>query len=181
MGRGVRKQREEERTGRVVLVTGGVRSGKSAYACARAAACGERVLFLATCAPRPDMAERIARHRAERPAHWRTREAQRHLAGACEPGHDAIVVDCLTLLVSQMLARGAGEAEIEEEVRSLLAAPPCPLFVVTNEVGWGVHPQGELALRFVDALGRVNQAAARRADEVVLLVAGRPLALEAER
>lgn len=164
--------------GRVVLATGGVRSGKSAYVCERAAECGERVLFVATCAPREDMRRRIARHRAERPAQWTTREVQRGLAGVLEPDYDAIVVDCLTLLVSQMLARGEGEAEVREELRSLLAAPPAELFLVTNEVGWGVHPPGETALHFVDVLGRANQMAARRAEEVVLLVSGVPVTLK---
>lgn len=164
--------------GRLVLVTGGVKSGKSAYACRRAEALGDRVLFVATCDPDDrSMRERVARHRAERPAHWTTRESARGVAGALGPGHDAAVVDCLTLLVGQLLGRGAGEDDVLAEVAAL-ADPPCPTFVVTNEVGSGVHPVGELALRFVDVLGRANQLAAARADEVVLLVSGLPLALK---
>lgn len=162
---------------RLTLVTGGARSGKSRHACRGAAECGPEVLFLATCAPRDGaMRARVERHRAERPATWTTREVPRGLAGALEPGFDAAIVDCLTLLVSQMLVAGASEDDVHAEVSDLIAAPrPYPLFVVTNEVGSGVHPAGELALRFVDAQGRANQLVAEAADEVVLVVSGIPV------
>jgi adenosylcobinamide kinase/adenosylcobinamide-phosphate guanylyltransferase len=73
---------------------------------------------------------------------------------------------------------GLGEEAVHREVEALLTDPPCPVLVVTNEVGSGVHPHGELALRFVDVLGTTNQLAARLADEVILMVAGQPLVVK---
>lgn len=160
----------------LVLVTGGVRSGKSAYACRRAAELGARGLFVATCRPQDDaMRARIARHRAERPPSWQTREVTRDLHRALDPSFDAAVVDCLTLFVSRLLWRGASDADVLDQVTRLVEAPPLPLFVVTNEVGSGVHPLGELSLRFVDVLGFANQRIASRAHEVVLMVSGVPV------
>ena len=167
---------------RVTLVTGGVKSGKSAYVVEQAAHCGPDVLFVATCRPGDDagMLDRVERHRAERPSSWETLEVAEDVGSVLSADRDAAVVDCLNLLVSQMLVRGASEAEIHDRVDAFVSAAPCRLFVVTNEVGSGVHPHGELALRFVDVLGRVNQRAARAADDVILLVAGIPLAVKGE-
>ena len=158
---------------RIVLITGGAASGKSRYACERAAACGPNVLFLATCVPRDDeMRAKVRSHRAERPAAWRTEERTRDVARVLSPGYDAAVVDCLTLLASQLLVEGASETDILAEVESLCDAPQYPLFVVTNEVGWGIVPENPLARRFREVAGRVNRLAALRADEVVLMVSG---------
>ena len=165
--------------GRVTLITGGVRAGKSRLAQERAEALGMDVVYLATCAPSAEgMEERIARHRADRPSGWQTVEATTGLASHLSERHDAAIVDCLNLLVSHHLVAGRGEDVIHSEVEALLSEPPCPLFVVTNEVGSGVHPHGELALRFVDVLGTTNQLAARLADEVILMVAGLPLVVK---
>lgn len=168
---------------RITLITGGAASGKSRYACERAAACGPNVLFIATCVPRDDeMRAKVRRHRAERPAAWRTEERARDVAGALSPGYDAAVVDCLTLLVAQLLVEGVPESDIQTEVGSLFDPPPCPLFVVTNEVGWGIVPESALGRRFREVAGRVNGLAARRADEVVLMVSGLPVRIkEVER
>jgi adenosylcobinamide kinase / adenosylcobinamide-phosphate guanylyltransferase len=164
---------------RVTLITGPVAAGKSRHACARAADCGSDVLFIATCEPRDEeMLAKVDRHRRERPPGWRTIERASNLASALAPGFHAAIVDCLTLFVSQKLLAGAPPEEIDRELDALLDAPPCPLFVVTNEVGWGVVPAHPLGRRFRDLLGRVNQRVARRADEVVLLVAGLPLFLK---
>jgi adenosylcobinamide kinase/adenosylcobinamide-phosphate guanylyltransferase len=166
---------------RVTLITGGAASGKSRYACERAAEHGPRVLFIATCIPGDEeMRAKVGRHRAERPPGWRTEERSRGLAGALAPECDAAVVDCLTLLVAQMLLGGAAEREILDEVTSLVADPPCPLFVVTNEVGWGIVPEAALGRRFREVLGRANRIAAGRADEVVLMVSGLPVRIKGE-
>lgn len=164
---------------RITLITGGAASGKSRYACERAAACGPRVLFIATCVPRDDeMRAKVLRHRAERPPAWRTEERARDVAGALSSACDAAVVDCLTLLVSQLLVEGAAETDILAEVDGLFDRPPCPLFVVTNEVGWGIVPESPLARRFREVAGRANRLAARRADEVVLMVSGLPVRIK---
>lgn len=164
---------------RLTLITGPVASGKSRYACARAAKLGPRVLFIATCEPRDyAMRAKVERHRRERPATWDTVEVPHHLAAAVRSGYDAAVVDCLTLFASQMLVAGRLEEEIQGEIDALAAIEACPLFVVTNEVGWGVVPVSDLGRAFRDLQGRVNQRAARAAREVVLLIAGIPLFLK---
>jgi adenosylcobinamide kinase/adenosylcobinamide-phosphate guanylyltransferase len=163
----------------VTLVTGGAGSGKSRYACDRAAKLGPKVLFVATCEVRDDeMRAKVARHQAERPPSWKTVEATRDVAGSLLKGFDAAVVDCLTLLISQMLVAGAAESDILGEVGRLCESPPYPMFVVTNEVGWGIVPDNELARRFREIAGRANRLAASRADEVVLLVSGIPVPIK---
>ena len=169
------------------MVLGGVRAGKSAYAVARAGAVGGRVAFVATAQTLDaEMAARIARHRAARPAQWETVEAPLCLTDAIAglEGKVAVVlVDCLNVWVSNLLSH---EAALSDEalhrhahrLTDLIARRPFELVIVSNEVGWGVHPETALGRRFRDALGLVNQAVARVADEVVLMVAGCPLWLK---
>ncbi|MGH7265599.1 MAG: bifunctional adenosylcobinamide kinase/adenosylcobinamide-phosphate guanylyltransferase [Candidatus Rokuibacteriota bacterium] len=170
-----------------VLVLGGVRAGKSAYALERAATLGERVAFVATAEPGdPEMAERIARHRAARRPDWTTVEAPLDLPGAVaalEGQADVVLVDCLNLWVANLLGRDpalSDERLAAAVVRLTETAGrrAFQLVVVSNEVGWGVHPETALGRRFRDALGIVNQLVARAAGEVVLLVAGCPLWLK---
>jgi len=184
-------------TCRAVLVLGGARAGKSAFAVARArAAAGEgaRVAFIATAqAGDAEMAARIARHRAERPPDWATIEAPEALVPALvdlSGKVDVVVVDCLTVWVANLYGGAAGEAAREmgdppgavlDEAGRLVAvvrSKAYELILVSNEVGWGVHPETALGRHFRDALGLVNQMVASAADEVVLLVAGCPLWLK---
>lgn len=166
-----------------LLILGGARSGKSAYALERARALGGRTAFVATAEPLdPEMAARIARHRRGRPPDWATVEAPLDLASALETldgKADTVVVDCLTLWVSNRLLRDPAllEERLLAEAGRLAARvtrPPYALIVVSNEVGSGVHPETALGRRFRDCLGLVNQTLARAAHEVVLLVAGCP-------
>lgn len=164
---------------RVTLITGGAGSGKSRYACDCAAALGHNVLFVATCVPRDDeMRAKVAKHRSERPPGWKTVEATSRIADVFGPGHDAAVVDCLTLLVSQLMLDDAAESDILSEVARLCEAPAYPTFVVTNEVGWGIVPDNALARRFREIAGRANRVAAECAERVVLMVAGVPVAIK---
>lgn len=172
---------------RALLVLGGVRAGKSTFAVARARAIGGRVTFVATAeAGDPEMAARIARHRMERPAAWRTVEVPVALGSALvalEGKADVVIVDCLNLWVSNLLHKRPelSDADLQDEAAALaavVASPHFSLILVSNEVGWGVHPETELGRRFRDALGLVNQAVARAADEVVLMVAGCPVAVK---
>ena len=169
----------------LTVLTGGARSGKSAAAVAAAAASGAPVTFIATAEPGDDeMAERIARHRAARPAHWATVEATHDLVGAVagvDPV-DTLVVDCLAIwATNRMLAEPRpSDADIEAEAARLalrLAERPGLSLVVTNEVGSGVVPATPLGREFRDLLGAVNQAVVRAADAAYLVVAGRLLPL----
>jgi adenosylcobinamide kinase/adenosylcobinamide-phosphate guanylyltransferase len=161
-----------------LLLLGGARSGKSALAVEIARRWGGPVTFVATAgAGDEEMAVRIARHRAERPPAWRTVEEPLDLLGAVRdaPAGDLLVVDCLTLWVSNLLMRGAGAPAAE--VAGALAGRGAPAVVVSNEVGMGIVPDHPLGRVFRDALGAVNVTFAERADRAALLVAGRLLEL----
>ena len=169
----------------LTVLTGGARSGKSAAAVAAATASGEPVTFIATAEPGDDeMAERIQRHRAERPAHWTTAEAPHDLAGAVAGVDPAgtIIVDCLSIWTTNRMLEDPpiDGAELVAEAAGLavqLAARPGLSVVVTNEVGSGVVPATPLGRDFRDVLGLVNQAMVRAADAAYLVVAGRLLPL----
>jgi adenosylcobinamide kinase/adenosylcobinamide-phosphate guanylyltransferase len=170
----------------LAVLLGGARSGKSALALRRAEASGAPVVFVATGEARDEeMEDRIARHRVERDPAWATVEAPLDLAGALAalpPGACAIV-DCLSLWVANLLQGGLGEDELVERgeaAAALAAGRPGATIAVSNEVGMGVVPEFELGRRYRDALGRVNAAWAARAEEALLVVAGRTLALGAE-
>lgn len=160
---------------RLTLVLGGARSGKSRYAEALIAASPPPWIYVATGeAGDAEMASRIAEHRARRGAGWQTVEAPHDLAGAlaAAPPATPVLVDCLTLwLTNLMLAEVDIEAEIARLERAL-AQRAGPVLLVANEVGLGIVPDNVLARRFRDAAGRLNQRLAAQADRVVLLVAG---------
>ena len=169
----------------LTVLTGGARSGKSAAAVAAAAASGAPVTFIATAEPGDDeMAERIARHRARRPAHWTTVEAPHDLAGAVAEVNPAntIIVDCLAIWVTNRMLEDppVDGPELVAEASGLavqLAKRPGLSLVVTNEVGSGVVPPTPLGRDFRDLLGTVNQAVVRATDAAYLVVAGRLLPL----
>lgn len=167
----------------LTVLLGGARSGKSAAALRRAAASGAPVVFIATAeALDEEMQSRIARHRAERDPAWATVEAAldpaRALAEA--PPGVCVVLDCLSLWVANLVQREIGEGEVLEraaEAAALAARRPGLTVAVSNEVGMGVVPEFELGRRYRDVLGRVNALWAERADEALLVVAGRTLSL----
>jgi len=167
----------------ITLLLGGARSGKSALAVELGHRHGGAVTYIATCRPLDgDLRARIARHRADRPD-WPTIEEPCDIAGALSVVEDTdlVIVDCLTLWVSNLLGRGDDEPAVESlagAAAERAAARGGPTVVVSNEVGLGVHPSTELGLRYRDVLGRVNQAWARRAETTLLLVAGRAVRLD---
>jgi adenosyl cobinamide kinase/adenosyl cobinamide phosphate guanylyltransferase len=165
---------------RFTLVLGGARSGKSRYAEGLVAALPPPWVYVATAeALDHEMAARIRTHRARRGPSWRTIEAPRDLAAALAACAQApVLIDCLTLWLSNlMLAEADIDAEIEELEKSLAAARS-PVVLVANEVGSGIVPDNALGRRFRDAQGLLNQRIAARADRVVLMVAGLPLAVK---
>lgn len=177
-------------SGRLILILGGARSGKSTLAERLAEGeGGDAVLFVATAqAWDDDMRQRIARHRADRPAAWRTLEEPLALAEALRGAAGSapvVVIDCLTLWVSNLLLRHEEDPEAErrivEEAQALLAVhreQEATWIVVSNEVGLGVVPPTSLGRRYRDALGRVNQLVAAAADDACLLVAGLAMPLK---
>jgi adenosylcobinamide kinase/adenosylcobinamide-phosphate guanylyltransferase len=170
----------------LLLVTGGARSGKSRYAQQRAREVGRRTLYVATgVATDDEMAERIARHRAERPADWTTLEARLEVAAAIAErwrGEGCVLLEDLGTLVTNLLVERAADArEVGQEVERLIALPalrPTLLIVVSQEVGLGLVPSTPLGRAFRDLLGVANQTLAAAADEVIMVVAGLPLRLK---
>jgi adenosylcobinamide kinase/adenosylcobinamide-phosphate guanylyltransferase len=162
-----------------LLVLGGARSGKSAYAQRRCEALGSRLVYIATAEARDEeMAERIARHRAERDERWSTLEAPTDLCGAilaAAKGADAVLVDCLTLWLSNLMLGGGDVAAARMALARLVERPPAPIVVIANEVGMGIVPDNALARRFRDEAGWLNQDVAGVAEEVVLMIAGLPM------
>ncbi len=164
-----------------VLLLGGARSGKSDLAYKLAAESGRDVTVIATAtAGDPEMAARIERHRASRPTRWQTVEEPADLAGAvasCD-GPRFLIVDCLTLWVSNLLGNGCSADDVTERAVSVadeLASRSA--VVVSNEVGLGIVPANELGRAYRDTLGIVNAAFAARAERAFLMVAGRALHL----
>ena len=163
------------------LVLGGARSGKSAYAQRRATASGLSVTVVVTGSAGDDeMAERIAHHRAARPAEWRVVEAPRALAAALReaaaPGR-CLIVDCLTLWLVNVID---GDFAVEREaLLDLLPTLPGEVIFVANEIGLGIVPLGAETRRFRDEAGRLNQDLAAACERVTLVAAGLPLSLKA--
>jgi adenosylcobinamide kinase/adenosylcobinamide-phosphate guanylyltransferase len=176
----------------LILLTGGARSGKSAFAERLARTLGgDDVVYLATAEPLDEeMAVRIARHRADRPVSWRTLESPRTPAATlrAQPTARTVILDCLTLLVSNLLLASGPEPDedavrpvVEAELHALAdwaSGPSRTLIIVTNEVGLGIVPEMKLARIYRDLLGRANQLLAARAAEVYLLFSGIPVELK---
>lgn len=181
------------------LIIGGARSGKSALAEQRAMESGLAVTYIATGqVGDEEMAHRIAHHRARRPAHWGCAEEPLRLAATLEK-HAApnacLLVDCLTLWLSNLFFAGRAGAQAEEgkaidcplmagEISALLDAVgrlPGQIILVSNEIGWGVVPENRLARLFADEQGRLNQRVAAACNRVTLVAAGLPLSLKEPR
>lgn len=165
-------------TAQVILVGGGVRSGKSAFALARARALGARRGFVATGqAFDAEMAARIAEHVRTRGPDFETIEEPIELAArlARLSGFDVVVVDCLTLWLSNLLVRGEPAPDIARRIAELagvVRSRPCHTILVTNEVGMGVVPDSALGRAFRDLAGLAHQALAGVADELYLAALG---------
>lgn len=184
--------------GKLILVTGGARSGKSSFAEKKAGAFGESILYIATATAFDDeMKERVRRHQMQRPASWKTLEAYRDF-GAILPGMlngmDAVMLDCITVMVSNIMLQAAMDWEglsvetincVEKEVSaqvgillSIIEKSVLPFVLVTNELGMGVVPPTVLGRSVRDIAGRVNQQIAKAADEVYLCVSGIPVRIK---
>ncbi|MCB0162898.1 MAG: bifunctional adenosylcobinamide kinase/adenosylcobinamide-phosphate guanylyltransferase [Anaerolineae bacterium] len=177
----------------LILILGGARSGKSSYAEKLAAEMGQGVLYIATAEARDEeMAVRIAIHRQTRPGHWQTLEASNEIGRALlalEAKPQVMLLDCMTLLVSNILLaqesepEAAIEAVVQTEIEALIAAQTqldIPLIIVSNEVGLGLVPPYPLGRVYRDILGRANQRLAAEANKVIFMVAGLPMTVKEE-
>ena len=167
---------------RTILVIGAARSGKSAYAQALAEADGREPVYIATAGIHDaEMEARVAAHQEARDSRWRTVEAPLDLAAALGRHGTAdriVLVDCLTLWLTNLMLGGHDIAAATENVTACLPGLAGPVLFVSNEVGAGIVPDNRLARDFRDAQGRLNQAMARVCEAVVLVAAGLPLALK---
>ena len=162
------------------MIIGGCRSGKSR----RALTLGEKIsgrrkLFLATCVPQDtEMHSRVQRHQTERGDHWQTVEEPLHIDQSIRrygPEADVILVDCLTLWVTNLMFTHQDDGDVNQSISRLcdiIADPPCDLILVTNEVGAGIVPENHLARRFRDLTGWANQQTAAVCRQVLWMVAG---------
>lgn len=183
----------------LTLISGGVRSGKSAFALEWARGRGQRRVFIATAqAFDPEMQSRIRAHKLERAAEFTTLEAPLDITGAVdEAGRvhqaDVVVIDCLTLLLSNWLLAGSSDTNtrpslpsrtdtsLESRVDALaqqLRQAPFDTIIVSNEVGMGIVPDNALSRRFRDLAGRAHQTLARNSDQLLFTVMGTVLQLK---
>jgi adenosylcobinamide kinase/adenosylcobinamide-phosphate guanylyltransferase len=169
-----------------ILVIGGCRSGKSGFSLQLGDRMpGRKKIFIATCMPRDEeMKERVLRHKKERDAAWSTLEVPILLPESITENsrkENMVLVDCLTLWISNLLLEAGAPDTIEENILRLtrsLEAARCPVILVSNEVGTGIVPENRLARRFRDAAGLANQKVAACADRVVWMVAGIPVTIK---
>lgn len=171
---------------KIIFILGGARSGKSTYAL-RLAKKIKKVAFIATCeALDTEMTQRISLHKASRPAHWKTIEEPREIAPVIKRlGEvDCVIIDCLTLLVSNLLLTKLTQEAIIEKIDKLLSQIQKfkgTVILVSNEVGLGIVPDNRLARHFRDVAGFVNQRVAQKANEVFFMVSGIPAKIKGSK
>jgi len=176
----------------ITLILGGARSGKSSHAQSLAEGSGKPVTFLATAqALDEEMSARIQKHRAERPADWETLEVPCDIVShGPQIKSDVVILDCITLLVSNLLMQLVKEDRVDEvpfmlavqkEVEGLIGiirGQEQQWFIISNEVGLGLVPPYQMGRVYRDALGWANQRLAREADNVIFMVAGIPMVVK---
>jgi adenosylcobinamide kinase / adenosylcobinamide-phosphate guanylyltransferase len=171
---------------RLTLITGPARSGKTRLAVQWALNFPSPRTYIATAQGLdPEMAERIVRHQVERGTSFQTVEEPLNLSSQLEKIQDTcsiVVVDCLTLWVSNLLGlsekEGQGIKGQTDELLAVLMSTKTPIILIGNEVGWGIVPENALARTFRDISGRLHQQIAQIADQVILMVAGIPLVVK---
>jgi adenosylcobinamide kinase/adenosylcobinamide-phosphate guanylyltransferase len=163
----------------ISLILGGARSGKSAYAEKLICALPSPWIYCATAQALDDeMRDRIAHHRARRAEGWTTLEAPLHLAEALAAANHPILVDCLTLWLTNIMLAGRDVAAESAKLLAAAEAAKTPVILVSNEVGLGIVPDNRLAREFRDHAGRLNQDVAKIASRVVFMAAGLPMVLK---
>lgn len=170
---------------KIILVLGGVKSGKSEYAVCLAKRIAKRVIFIATAtSPDGEMKKRIKLHKASRPRQWKLIEEGKAVSSVLlklKSEYKLVLVDCLGLFISNLLAEELKDEEIEKMIKGLINAiskVKHSVVLVSNEVGCGIVPDNLLARRFRDLLGLANQIIAKTADEVVFMHSGIPVTIK---
>jgi len=175
-------------SGKIVFITGGARSGKSSFALKEASSVPGRKVFIATAeAVDLEMKERIERHRTDRGTGWETYEEPLHVSKAIEETshtYDVLVLDCLTIWLSNVMW---ADSDVHREIENLISSikkfscsSSATLFIVSNEVGMGIVPVNEMARKFRDLAGTLNQKVAEVSGEVYWTVAGIPVKIKGE-
>ncbi|MCD6231135.1 bifunctional adenosylcobinamide kinase/adenosylcobinamide-phosphate guanylyltransferase [Candidatus Aerophobetes bacterium] len=174
--------------GKIIFITGGVRSGKSSYAVELAKKMKKEVIFLATGGAKDEeMKERIKSHIKKRPSSWKTIEEEKNIIpifSQIKSPHKVIIIDCLTLLISNLLLEHYSEKFIInyiEEIIKIILKSPHTVIIVSNEVGWGVVPESALGRKFRDILGKSNQIMTKYAQRVYLMISGIAIKLKGEQ
>lgn len=164
--------------GKITFILGGARSGKSSQAL-KLAKEYKRIAFIATCEAKDvEMTERIAAHKSSRPRHWKTYEEPLNIEPVIRKigsQFDAIIIDCLTLLVSNLMHEGYKQKDIEKYITKACASLKkikANSIIVSNEVGLGIVPENKLGRDFRDIAGKANQIIAKNANKVFFMVSG---------
>lgn len=170
--------------GKLIFILGGARSGKSSFALEIAKKC-KRVVFVATAqALDREMVKRIKLHKESRPGHWDTIEEPRNIEAVLKKiknKYDCVIIDCLTLLISNLILSGLAQEAIKGKINKLMLVFKkinCKVIVVSNEVGFGIVPDNKLGRDFRDMSGKINQIVAKESDRVIFMVAGLPLKIK---
>jgi len=185
--------------GKIIFITGAVRSGKSQFAVELAGRLAKgteavgttkggkgKVIFIATCIPEDgETRRRVKLHQRNRPSSWKTIEGEidilKSLQKIKKTSQAVIIIDCLTLFISGLLLKGLKEGEIKKKTREIvkvISGMSPTTIIVSNEVGSGVVPENKLARQFRDLVGIANQTLSRGADEVYFMVAGIPIKIK---
>lgn len=171
--------------GKIIFILGGARSGKSNYALALANRLDKKVAFIATCSPLDEeMKKRIELHKKKRPFHWRTYEEPKNISFLLRKigsTFDIVIIDCLTLFISNFLSEGFDDNVIRDRINrmlEILKSIKCKSIIISNEVGLSIVPRNRLGRRFRDLAGRVNQFVAQEANDVFFMFSGIPIKIK---
>ena len=163
---------------KIVFITGPVRSGKSNFAVKLAKQWGKEVVFLATCRPADnEMHKRVKKHKKNRPKEWKIIEEEIDISSIIKNYRkdSLIIIDCITLWISNLLLSGLKEKKIMKKINEfidMLKKAKSSIIIVSNEVGWGIVPDNELARFFRDIIGIVHQKISKLSDEAYLVISG---------
>jgi adenosylcobinamide kinase / adenosylcobinamide-phosphate guanylyltransferase len=169
---------------KIIFITGAVRSGKSSFSVEIAKKSKKQVIFLATCKPSDgEMKIRVKKHQQNRPSNWQTIEENLDISSVFKntDSKNIILIDCITLWISNLLLYGLKEKDIFKKVENFITTikeTDSSIIIVSNEVGWGIVPENKLARTFRDIIGITHQKISQASNEVFLMVSGIPMKIK---